>query len=64
MISGARQHDFNAHLKKAVMEVVADYSDCDLIAPLHDLIIELGSRGMLNAGALIAALEQWEDARA
>jgi len=54
-----REHALAKCLKQAIMEVVADFSDCDLMTPMSDIICELDSRRMLSASALVDVIEQW-----
>jgi hypothetical protein len=54
-----RDHELAEKLREAVMQVAADYTDCDLLEPMSDIICELHSRGMLSASGLVDVLDQW-----
>ena len=54
-----RDHELSKALREAIMQVVADYSDCNLLEPMSDVVCELDARGMLSASALIDVVGQW-----
>ena len=56
-----RDEALSRRLREAIMQVVADYADCDLLTPVSDIVCELHSRELLSAPALVDVLTQWLD---
>lgn len=55
----ARNLDFRTKLQAAIDETMADYTECNLLETMHDILIDLDKRGLLSVPALIDALAQW-----